>query len=54
MSVSVRRARSRTGSVSSAFDLAPPASDMPAFPREVAEGLFVLFLLSPSCIEDRV
>ena len=40
--MSMRRAWSRTGSLSSAFDLAPPASDVPAFSREVAEGLFVL------------
>ena len=42
MSVRVRRARSTTGSVSFVFDLASPAFDMPAFFREVAEGLFAL------------
>ena len=47
MSVSARRARSRTGYyVSSSLDPASPASAMPSFSRELAEGLFVP---SPCC-----
>ena len=44
--MSARRARSRTGSVSSSLGPASTASDVPPFSRKLAEGLFVL---SPCC-----
>ena len=36
--------------MSSVFDSAPPASDMPAFPREVVERLFVIFPCRPPAL----